>query len=78
MALVVKSGIILPEGEWFGDGPLFATIAKSGLPDQEKAAYLASIGPSAQNRRRADFTDIEEARFQQALARHLAQEDSHD
>lgn len=73
LAAVERLGFILPDRAWLPEGPLRAQVLTSALSDEMKAAYLASLAGSGINRRRSDFTDWEEVRFQQTLARRLSE-----
>ena len=53
--------------------PLMETMLGSALPDAEKAAFMASLVYTAANRELASMTDLDDVKFQQALADHVAQ-----
>jgi hypothetical protein len=54
--------------------PLMKTMLGSALPDADKAAFMASLVYTAANRKLASVTDLDDVKFQQALADHLAEE----
>jgi hypothetical protein len=62
--------LLIKEGSWTlnSDDALVKAILGSSLPPEEQSAYLASVAYTASNRLKNMVTDLDDIRFQEALA----------
>jgi hypothetical protein len=62
--------LLIQEGAWTlnSDDALVKAILASSLSDDEQSAYLASVAYTASNRLKNVVTDLDDIRFQEALA----------
>lgn len=62
--------LLIQEGTWTlnSDDALVKAVLGSGLPPGDQGAYLASVAYTASNRLKNIITDLDDIRFQEALA----------
>lgn len=62
--------LLIQEGTWTlnSDDALVKAVLASGLPPADQGAYLASVAYTASNRLKNIVTDLDDIRFQEALA----------